>query len=238
MDSWILSASLLSVIELSCVKNERVSSLKLLFRMSGSASLLKGLCPFCLSVCTHQVFNLAFLTDGSASIKSLNSTLEAKYKSLLKTVVDFYEVSPDKTNVAVAVYSSNATTEFKLDRYYSTFIINSTIDGIVFPGKDTRIGIGLTNVRNEIFPFAHRGVPNILVTMIDGVSIDEISLPSAFLKAMKVVMFSVGVGEFYAKEQLDVTSSDPDSTYVLEESDFDSLPEVATQLKNSICIGE
>ena len=51
-------------------------------------------------------------------------------------------------------------------------------------------------------------------------------------------MFSVGVGEFYAKEQLDVTSSDPESTYVLEESDFDSLPEVATQLKNFICIGK
>lgn len=189
-------------------------------------------------MCTHQIFNLAFLIDGSASIKNLNSTSEAKYKGLLKTVVDFYEVSPDKTNVAVAVYSSNASTEFRLDRYYSKSVINSTIDGIVFPGKDTRIGNGLTNVRNEIFPYARRGTPNILVTMIDGVSIDEISLPSAFLKAMKVVMFSVGVGEFYAKEQLDVTSSDPESTYVLEESDFDSLPEVTRQLKNSICIGE
>ena len=104
--------------------------------------------------------------------------------------------------------------------------------------RKTRIGNGLTNVQNEIFPSARREIPNILVAMIDGVSIDEISLPSAFLKAMKVVMFSVGVGEFYAREQLDVTSSDPDSTYVLEEFDFDSLPEVATQLKNFICIGK
>lgn len=189
-------------------------------------------------MCTHQVFNLAFLIDGSASITNLNSASEAKYKGILKTVVDFYKVSPDKTNVAVAVYSSNASTEFRLDRYYSKSVINSTIDGIVFPGKDTRIGNGLTTVRNEIFPSARRGIPNILVTMIDGVSIDEISLPSAFLKAMNVVMFSVGVGEFYAKEQLDVTSSDPESTYVLEESDFDNLPEVATQLKNFICTGK
>ena len=51
-------------------------------------------------------------------------------------------------------------------------------------------------------------------------------------------MFSVGVGKFYAKEQLDVTSADPESTYVLEESDFESLPEIATQLKNFICIGK
>lgn len=189
-------------------------------------------------MCTHQVFNLAFLIDGSASIKNLSSTSKAKYKSLLKTVVDFYEVSPNKTNVAVAVYSSNATTEFRLDMYYSKSVINSTIDGIVFPGKHTRIGDGLTNVRNEIFSSSRKGILNILVTIIDGVSIDEISLPSAFLKAMKVVTFSVGVGEFYAKEQLDVISSDPDSTYALEESDFDTLPEVATRLKNLICIGE
>lgn len=190
------------------------------------------------SVCTHQIFNLAFLIDGSSSIKHLNSLSASKYKDLVKTVVDFYHVSPDRTNVAVAVYSSDATIAFKLDKYYSKSSINSTIDGMVFPGKSTRIGSGLAAVRNEIFANARRGIPNILITIADGVSIDDIVLPSAFLKAMKVVMFSVGVGEFYAKEQLDQISSEPDVSYVFEASAIDGLPAIARRLKNAICIGK
>ena len=121
------------------------------FCLECSSSLLKQLWPFCLSVCTHQVLNLAFLIDGSASIKNLNSTSEAKYKGILKTVVDFYEVNPDKTNVAVAVYSSNASTEFRLDRYYSKSVINSTIDGIVFPG--IHVGTRSNNFQEYFYIF-------------------------------------------------------------------------------------
>ena len=192
---------------------------------------------FCVfAVCTHQVFNMAFLIDGSASIKNLGAPSAAKYKDLVKTVVDFYHVSPVGTNVATVVFSSNATTIFKLDTYYSKSDINATIDAIVFPGKATRIGNGLTVVRNEVFANARSGIPNIFILITDGVSIDDIVLPSTFLKAMKVVMFAVGVGEFYAKEQLEEISSDPDVTYVFE-SDTADLPELATQLKNAVCAG-
>jgi len=180
---------------------------------------------------------LVFLVDGSASIEHLDAPSTSKYKELVKTVVDFYHISPDTTNVAAAVFSSNASTTFRLDSYYSKSRINSTMDAIIFPGEDTRIGSGLTVVRNEIFTHARRGVPNILVTITDGVSIDDIALPSALLKAMEVVMFSVGLGDFYVKEQLDEISSDPVYSYVFEASSVDGLAVIATRLKTAICTG-
>ncbi|KAL9959813.1 hypothetical protein ACROYT_G033169 [Oculina patagonica] len=189
----------------------------------------------CELVCTRQVFNLAFLIDGSATVKSLSSEDKAHYKGLVKSVIGFYNVSRDAANVGVVVYSSNATTEFRFDEYYSKSDVNSAIDSIVFPGKFTRAGTGLTAVRNELFANGRSGIPNFLVVVMDGVAIDDISLPSALLRAMNVYVLAVGVGDFYAKPQLEEIANDPDSAYVFEEQLYGMLPTTATRVKKSIC---
>ena len=192
---------------------------------------------FFITVCTRQVFNLAFLIDGSASIKNLPSEDTSQYKGLVKSVISFYNVGKDALNVGVVVYSTQATTEFQFDKYYTKSEVNTAIDAIVFPGEFTRAGNGLTAVRNELFANGRSGIPNFLVVLIDGVSIDDISTPSAFLRAMDVYVLAVGIGDFYAKPQLDEIANDPDSAYVFEASSYDMLPTLATRIKESICNG-
>ena len=191
-----------------------------------------------MTVCTRQVFNLAFLVDGSASIKNLPADDISRYRNLIKSVYNFYNVSQHGANVGVVVYSSNATTEFKFDKYYSKFDINSAIDAIVFPGEATRIGSGLSAVRNDLFANGRNGIPNFLVVLTDGVATDDITLPSAFLRAMKVYILAVGIGEFYAKPQLEDMASDPDASYVFEASNYEMLATLtAAQIKQRICKG-
>lgn len=175
--------------------------------------------------------------DGSASIKSLSSEDTSKYKGLVKSVISFYNVSKDALNVGVVVYSTNAITEFKFDEYYTKPEVNTAIDAIIFPGDFTRAGNGLTEVRNELFANGRSGIPNFLVVLMDGVSIDDISIPSAFFRAMDVYVLAVGIGDFYAKPQLDEIANDPDSAYVFEASSYDMLPALTTRLKESICNG-
>lgn len=175
--------------------------------------------------------------DGSASIKSLSSEDTSRYKGLVKSVINFYNVSKDALNVGVVVYSTNAITEFRFDRYYTKSDVNAAIDAIVFPGEFTRAGNGLTAVRNELFANGRSGIPNFLVVLMDGVSIDDISIPSAFFRAMDVYVLAVGIGDFYAKPQLDEIANDPDSAYVFEASSYDMLPTLATRIKASICNG-
>ena len=187
--------------------------------------------------CKRQVFNLAFLIDGSASIKNLPSEDTSQYKGLVKSVISFYNVSKDALNVGVVVYSTQATTEFQFDKYYTKSEVNTVIDAIVFPGEFTRAGSGLTAVRNELFANGRSGIPNFLIVLMDGVSIDDISTPSAFFRAMDVYVLAVGIGDFYAKPQLDEIANDPDSAYVFEASSYDMLSTLATRIKESICNG-
>ena len=175
--------------------------------------------------------------DGSASVRSLSSEDTSQYKSLVKSVISFYNVSKDALNVGVVVYSTNAITEFKFDEYYTKSEVNTAIDTIVFPGDFTRVGNGLTEVRNELFANGRSGIPNFLIVLMDGVSIDDISIPSAFFRAMDVYVIAVGIGDFYAKPQLDEIANDPDSAYVFEASSYDMLPALATRIKESICNG-
>ena len=175
--------------------------------------------------------------DGSASVRSLSSEDTSQYKGLVKSVISFYNVSKDALNVGVVVYSTNAITEFKFDEYYTKSEVITAIDTIVFPGDFTRVGNGLTEVRNELFANGRSGIPNFLIVLMDGVSIDDISIPSAFFRAMDVYVIAVGIGDFYAKPQLDEIANDPDSAYVFEASSYDMLPALATRIKESICNG-
>ena len=177
------------------------------------------------------------MIDGSESIKSLPADDKSQYKEFVKSIYNFYNVTQHGANVGVVVYSSNATTEFKFDRYYNKSDINATIDGIVFPGESTRTGSGLTTVLNDLFANARSGIPNFLVAATDGVSIDGITQPSAFLRAMNVYILAVGIGDFYARPQLEYIASDPDESYVFEASTYDMLPNTATKIKERICTG-
>ena len=190
-----------------------------------------------ITVCTRQVFNLAFLIDGSASINALQSEDTTRYKELIKSIYNFYNVSQHGANVGAIVYSTNATTLFRFDKYYSKSDINQTIDGIVFPGESTETGNGLTMVRNNLFANGRRGIPNFLVVLTDGVAIDDITLPSAFLRAMNVYILTVGIGDFYSRAQLNDMASNPDDSYVFEASGYDMLPMTATRIKERICKG-
>lgn len=180
---------------------------------------------------------MAFLIDGSESIKSLSANDKTHYKELIKSVYNFYNVSQHGANVGVVVYSSNATTEFTFDRYYSKSDINATIDGIVFPGESTRTGFGLTTVLNDLFANGRSGIPNFLVVITDGVAIDDFIVPSAYLRAINVDILAVGIGNFYTRPQLKDMASDPDSAYVFEASSYEMLPTTAAKIKERICKG-
>ncbi|XP_078342465.1 uncharacterized protein LOC144628269 isoform X2 [Oculina patagonica] len=187
----------------------------------------------CQSVCKRHKFNLAFLIDGSASMKSLNSSAASQYKNLIKTVVDFYKVDKDDTNVGLVVYSSLTITKFTFDTYYSKSDINKAIDSMDYPENATNTGAGLEAVQNNLFGHAQSGKHNCLVAVTDGVSNDDVALPSAHLKAMKVVTLAVGVGEYYATDELQQIATKP--SHVFEAPVYDELPNTANKIKESLC---
>ena len=174
--------------------------------------------------------------DGSASVKTLNSSAASQYKTLIKTVIDFYNVGKDNTNVGLMVYSSITITKFTFGAYYSKYDINKVIDTMDYPENATNTGAALTAVQTDIFSHAHLGRPNCLVAMTDGVSNDDVSIPSAHLKAMKIVTIAVGVGDYYAEEDLQEIATKP--AFVFQTPSYDQLPITANKIKESLCNGK
>ena len=174
--------------------------------------------------------------DGSASIQTLNSSAALQYKHLIKTVIDFYKVDKDNTNVGLVVYSSLTTTQFTFDTYYSKTDINEAIDTMNYPENATYTGAGLEAVQNNLFGHARPGMHNCLVAVTDGTSNDDVSLPAAHLKAMKVVTLAVGVGEYYATEELHQMATTP--SHVFEAPVYDDLHNTADRIKESLCDGK
>lgn len=191
---------------------------------------------FVVAVCKRHKFNLAFLIDGSASMKTLNSSAATQYRNLIKTVVNFYKVDKDDTNVGLVVYSSLTITKFTFDTYYSKSDINNAIDTMDYPENATYTGAGLEAVQNNLFGHAQSGKHNCLVAVTDGVSNDDIALPSAHLKAMKVVTLAVGVGEYYSSDELLQMATKP--SHVFEAPVYEELPNTANKIKESLCNGK
>lgn len=169
-------------------------------------------------------------------MKTLNSSAASQYKNLIKTVIDFYKVDKDDTNVGLVVYSSLTITQFTFDTYYTKTDINRAIDTMNYPENATYTGAGLEAVQNNLFGHARSGMHNCLVAVTDGTSNDDVSLPSAHLKAMKVVTLAVGVGEYYATEELRQIATTP--SHVFEAPAYDQLPNTANKIKESLCTGK
>ena len=168
-------------------------------------------------------------------MKSLNSSASLQYKTVIKSVIDFYTIDKAKTNVGILVYSSVAITEIAFNSNFSKLDILKAIDAMNYPENATNTGAGLAAVQTDLFSHARLGRPNCLVTMTDGVSNDDVALPSAHLKAMRVVTLAVGVGDYYAKEDLQEIATKP--SYVFEAPIYEQLPITANRIKESLCNG-
>lgn len=169
-------------------------------------------------------------------MQALNSSAALQYKDLIKTVIDFYKVDRDDTNVGLVVYSSITITQFTFGTYYSKTDINNAIDTMKYPENATYTGAGLEAVQNILFGNARPEMHNCLVAVTDGTSNDDVSLPSAHLKAMKVVTLAVGVGEYYAAEELQQIATTP--SHVFEAPVYDDLHNTADKIKESLCNGK
>lgn len=169
-------------------------------------------------------------------MKTLNSSAAFQYKQLVKSVIDFYKVDKEDTNVGLVIYSSITITKFTFQTHYAKPDINQMIDSMDYPANGTYTGSALMAVQNDLFAQAQSGRHNCLVTLTDGVSNDDVSLPSAHLRAMKVVTLAVGVGEFYAAEELQLIASTPSN--VFEAPSYDQLPSTADRIKETLCNGK
>ena len=159
-----------------------------------------------------------FLLDQSGSVRQSNHDLALQF---MESVVNFYDISENHTRVAVVTFSTGAQTQFYFNSFNSLQQVTTAIRDISYRGGWTHTGLGLTlavntfnnpSVTGARLPSA--GIPRVVILITDGRSNTySITEPAMNLQAAGVVVYSIGVGNYYLPE-LQFIASDPDNDHV------------------------
>lgn len=192
----------------------------------------------CFTDCRSNNIELGFLIDGSASVQFYGENNFQTIKDFAKNLTGLFSVSNSHTRVGVFVYSTNSTLVFPLNQYSSHNTIQQAIDTIAYPGDGTFTGQALNDSVTKLFnsSIVRANVSKILVVVTDGVSTDDVTVPSALLNDSGVTSFVVGIGKDYDRSQLTQIALGVDKHVFTTE--FSLLGEIAGNVREAICRGD
>uniref|UniRef100_A0A8C5EUL1 VWFA domain-containing protein n=1 Tax=Gouania willdenowi TaxID=441366 RepID=A0A8C5EUL1_GOUWI len=180
---------------------------------------------------------LSFILDTSSSVGKENFE---KIRQWVSNLVESFDVSPEKTRVAVVRYSDRPTTEFNLDRHRTLEDVKTAARNIRYIGGNTMTGDAISYTTNNIFterngarPTA-RGIQRVAILLTDGRSQDYVLEPSKLAAKAGIRMFAVGIGEAL-KVELEEIGAEPKNAHVFHVTDFNAIDKIRGRLRRRLC---
>ncbi|XP_063307174.1 collagen alpha-1(XIV) chain isoform X2 [Pelobates fuscus] len=191
--------------------------------------------PAAKEVCKNAKADLVFLVDGSWSIGDDNFNKVLRF--LYSTAGAFHEIGPEGTQVAIAQFSDDARTEFKLNSYTSKESLLGAIRQIAYKGGNTKTGRAIKHVRDDLLTHEsgmRKGVPKVLVVITDGRSQDEVNKLAKDLQMEGSSIFAIGVADADYAELVNIGSK-PSERHVFFVDDFDGFKKIEDELITFVC---
>ena len=195
---------------------------------------------FLISVCDINV-DLVFVSDQSGSVGPANSRISLNF---ISSVIDFFNIGKNDTQVGLVTYSTFAQVRFDLDDFHSKMQIQQAIRNVPYFGGSTATALGLFQAGVFLNPSEQRGarpfsagVPKIVVLLTDGRSNRfPIGNVATSLHAAGVQVFTVGIGNIFLPE-LRFIASDPDRFHVFLLNSFNDASGFVDFLSFTVCKG-
>ncbi|KAJ8291054.1 hypothetical protein GJAV_G00020860 [Gymnothorax javanicus] len=191
--------------------------------------------PPAREVCKAAKADLAFLVDGSWSIGDDN--FQKIIRFLHSTTGALDKIGPDGTQVAIAQFSDDARTEFKLSSYGDKETLLDAIQRISYKGGNTKTGTAIKHVKESVFTTAggmRRGVPKVLVVLTDGRSQDDVNKVSKEMQTDGYSIFAIGFADADYGELVNIASK-PSERHVFFVDDLDAFKKIELQLITFVC---
>uniref|UniRef100_A0A8C5MQ23 Collagen type XIV alpha 1 chain n=1 Tax=Leptobrachium leishanense TaxID=445787 RepID=A0A8C5MQ23_9ANUR len=191
--------------------------------------------PPAREVCKSAKADLVFLVDGSWSIGDDNFNKVIQF--LYSTAGAFADIGPEATQVAIAQFSDDARTEFKLNAYKSKISLLNAIRRIAYKGGNTKTGRAIKHVRDDLFTHEsgmRKGIPKVLVVITDGRSQDEVNNITQDLQLEGYSIFAIGVVDADYGELVNIGSK-PSERHVFFVDDFDAFKKIEDELITFVC---
>ncbi|XP_072412317.1 matrilin-4 isoform X2 [Chiloscyllium punctatum] len=187
--------------------------------------------------CSKANIDLAFVIDGSKSVRPENFELVKKF---VNNIVDALDISSQGTRVALVQYSSQVRTEIPLGTHTTTAALKKAVNNVVYMEKGTMTGLALKHMVENVFTEAggarpgSQSQPRVGVVFTDGRSQDSISEWAKKAKDAGITMYAVGVGKA-VEDELREIASEPVDQHFFYASDFSIIDQIAENLKVNIC---
>ncbi|XP_039977374.1 collagen alpha-1(XIV) chain-like isoform X2 [Xiphias gladius] len=191
--------------------------------------------PPAKEVCKAARADLVFLVDGSWSIGDENFLKIIRF--LYSTTGALDRIGPDGTQVAMAQFSDDARTEFKLNSYSDKEQLLDAINRISYKGGNTKTGRAIQHVKENIFTVeggVRRGVPNVLVVLTDGRSQDDVNKVSKEMQMEGYIVFAIGFADADYGELVSIASK-PSDRHVFFVDDLDAFKKIEEKLVTFVC---
>ncbi|XP_047015920.1 collagen alpha-1(XIV) chain isoform X3 [Ictalurus punctatus] len=191
--------------------------------------------PVAKEVCKAAKADLAFLVDGSWSIGDDNFLKIIRF--LYSTAGALDEIGPGGTQVAIAQFSDDARTEFKLNSYVNKESLLEAIQRISYKGGNTKTGRAMQHVKDAVFTRAggtRRGVPKVLVVLTDGRSQDDVNKISQEIQMEGYIVFAIGFADADYGELVSIASK-PSERHVFFVDDLDAFQKIEEKLITFVC---
>ncbi|XP_056326489.1 collagen alpha-6(VI) chain isoform X1 [Danio aesculapii] len=187
------------------------------------------------NVC-KQVADIVFLVDGSASIGLDNFQ---QIREFLSSLVENFEVAPDKVRIGLVQYSDTPRTEFSLNTYQNKEEILDYIRNLRYKTGGTHTGQGLEFILKQHFieeagSRAQQNVPQIAIVITDGDSQDEVELQAQELRQRGIKIFAIGIKDADVR-LLRQIANEPYDQYVYSVSDFAALQGISQSVVRELC---
>uniref|UniRef100_A0A8C3X363 Collagen alpha-1(XX) chain n=1 Tax=Catagonus wagneri TaxID=51154 RepID=A0A8C3X363_9CETA len=178
--------------------------------------------------------DVVFLVDGSWSVGHSHFQ---QVKDFLASVLEPFEIGPDKVQVGLTQYSGAPQTEWDLNALGTKEQVLAAVRGLRLRGGNTFTGLALTHVLEQnLKPEAglRPEAAKLVVLVTDGKSQDDARTAGHVLKGLGVDVFAVGVKNADEAE-LRLLASQPLDITVHSVQDFPQLSALAGLLGRLIC---
>ncbi|KAM6973005.1 collagen alpha-1(XIV) chain [Aplochiton taeniatus] len=186
-------------------------------------------------VCKAAKAELVFLVDGSWSIG--DESFQKIIRFLHSTTGALDQIGPDGTQVAIAQFSDDARTEFKLNSYGDKDRLLEAINKISYKGGNTKTGRAIQHVKESIFTVeggVRRGIPKVLVVLTDGRSQDDVNKVSKEIQMEGYIVFAIGFADADYGELVSIASK-PSDRHVFFVDDLDAFTKIEEKLITFVC---
>ncbi|XP_054946637.1 LOW QUALITY PROTEIN: collagen alpha-1(XX) chain [Physeter macrocephalus] len=178
--------------------------------------------------------DVIFLVDGSWSIGHSHFQ---QVKDFLASIIEPFEIGPDKVQVGLTQYSGDPHTEWDLNAFGSKEEVLAAVRGLHYRGGNTFTGLALTHVlEHNLKPVAglRPEAAKLVILVTDGKSQDDARTAGHVLKGLGVDVFAVGVKNADDAE-LRLLASQPLDVTVHGVQDLPQLGTLAGLLSRLVC---